>query len=60
MEIGCAWIAKPWKRTAINTEAKYLMPRHAFEPWGCQHVELETDTDTRNERSRQPRNYSCR
>ena len=51
VEIGCTWIAKPWQRTAINTEAKYLMLRHAFETWGCQRVELKTDT--RNARSRQ-------
>jgi RimJ/RimL family protein N-acetyltransferase len=51
VEIGCTWIARPWQRTAINTEAKYLMLRHAFETWGCQRVELKTDT--RNERSRQ-------
>jgi hypothetical protein len=50
VEIGCTWIARPWQRTAINTEAKYLMLRHAFETWGCQRVELKTDT--RNERSR--------
>jgi len=50
VEIGSTWIAKPWQRTAINTEAKYLMLRHAFEAWGCQRVELKTDS--RNERSR--------
>src|SRR5271165_7165532 len=31
VEIGSTWIAKPWQRTAVNTEAKYLMLRHAFE-----------------------------
>jgi RimJ/RimL family protein N-acetyltransferase len=50
VEIGSTWIARPWQRTAINTEAKYLMLRHAFETWGCQRVELKTDA--RNERSR--------
>jgi len=49
VEIGCTWIAKPWQCTAINTEAKYLMFRHAFETWGCQRVELKTDA--RNDRS---------
>lgn len=43
VEIGSTWIAKPWQRTAINTEAKYLMLRHAFETWGCMRVELKTD-----------------
>jgi RimJ/RimL family protein N-acetyltransferase len=42
-EIGSTWIAPPWQRTAINTEAKYLMLRHAFEVWGCIRVELKTD-----------------
>ena len=51
VEIGSTWVAKPWQRTAINTEAKYLMLCHAFETWGCLRVELKTDT--RNERSRQ-------
>jgi RimJ/RimL family protein N-acetyltransferase len=42
-EIGSTWIAIPWQRTAINTEAKYLMLRHAFETLGCVRVELKTD-----------------
>jgi len=43
VEIGSTWIAPAWQRTAINTEAKYLMLRHAFEQWGCVRVELKTD-----------------
>ena len=43
VEIGWTWIARPWQRTAVNTEAKYLMLRHAFEQWGCVRVELKTD-----------------
>jgi RimJ/RimL family protein N-acetyltransferase len=43
LEIGGTWIAKSWQRTAINTEAKYLMLRHAFETLGCVRVELKTD-----------------
>lgn len=43
VEIGGTFIARPWQRTAINTEAKYLMLRHAFETWGCNRVELKTD-----------------
>jgi RimJ/RimL family protein N-acetyltransferase len=42
-EIGWTWIAPPWQRTAVNTEAKYLMLRHAFETLGCLRVELKTD-----------------
>lgn len=43
VEIGWTWIAPPWQRTAINTEAKLLMLQHAFERLGCQRVELKTD-----------------
>ena len=50
VEIGSTWIARQWQRTAVNTEAKYLMLRHAFEHLGCLRVELKTDA--LNERSR--------
>ena len=50
VEIGSTWIAPPWQRTAVNTEAKYLMLRQAFEVWGCLRVELKTDA--LNQRSR--------
>jgi RimJ/RimL family protein N-acetyltransferase len=50
VEIGYTWIAPRWQRTAVNTEAKYLMLRHAFEALGCIRVELKTDS--LNERSR--------
>lgn len=43
VEIGWTWIAPAWQRTAVNTEAKYLMLRQAFEVWGCNRVELKTD-----------------
>ena len=43
VEIGSTWIAPAWQRTAVNTEAKYLMLRHAFELWQCIRVELKTD-----------------
>jgi len=43
VEIGSTWIAPAWQRTAINTEAKCLMLRHAFEVWNCLRVELKTD-----------------
>ncbi len=49
-EIGWTWIAPPWQRTAVNTEAKYLMLRHAFDTWGC--IRVEFKTDSLNERSR--------
>jgi N-acetyltransferase len=44
VEIGSTWMAPPWQRSAINTEAKYLMLRHAFEVWRCIRVELKTDS----------------
>jgi RimJ/RimL family protein N-acetyltransferase len=50
VEIGWTWIARPWQRSPINTEAKYLMLRHAFEVLRCIRVELKTDS--LNERSR--------
>ncbi len=50
MEIGWTWIAKEWQRTRVNTEAKYLMLRHAFECLDSLRVELKTDS--LNERSR--------
>jgi len=49
-EIGWTWVAREWQRTAVNTEAKYLLLRHAFETLGCIRVELKTDS--LNERSR--------
>ena len=51
VEIGWTWLASPWQRTVLNTEAKYLMLRHAFERWGC--VRVEFKTDVLNLRSRQ-------
>jgi RimJ/RimL family protein N-acetyltransferase len=50
LEIGWTWLARPWQRTALNTEAKYLLLRHAFETLRCIRVELKTDS--LNERSR--------
>ena len=44
LEIGWTWIGKRWQRTAVNTEAKYLMLRHAFETLGCIRVEFKTDS----------------
>lgn len=41
VEVGWSWLAPAWWRTPINTEAKYLMLRHAFEDWGCVRVEFK-------------------
>jgi RimJ/RimL family protein N-acetyltransferase len=43
VEIGWTWISPEWQRSAVNTEAKYLMIRHAFEKMGCNRVELKTN-----------------
>jgi RimJ/RimL family protein N-acetyltransferase len=43
VEIGWTWIAPPWQRTAVNTEAKLLMLRHAFDVMECRRVELKTN-----------------
>ncbi|NIX77807.1 GNAT family N-acetyltransferase [Microvirga terricola] len=42
VEIGTTWIAGSWQRTFVNTHAKFLMLRHAFETLGCLAVELRT------------------
>ena len=49
LEIGGTWYGVAFQRTAVNTEAKYLLLRHAFETLGCIRVQLKTDL--RNERS---------
>ncbi len=43
VEIGFTFLAQQWQRSYVNTEAKYLMLRHAFEEWGCNRVEFITD-----------------
>jgi N-acetyltransferase len=50
LEIGWTWIAREWQRTAVNTEAKYLLLSHAFDTLGCMRVEFKTDST--NSRSR--------
>ncbi|MEU2118610.1 GNAT family protein [Streptomyces sp. NPDC016459] len=49
-EIGNTWIARDARGTGINTEAKYLMLRHAFETWGVRRITMRADA--RNTRSR--------
>jgi len=44
LEIGGTLIGKQWQRTVVNTEAKYLMLRHAFETLGCLRVQFKTDS----------------
>ncbi|MBO6559277.1 MAG: GNAT family N-acetyltransferase [Nisaea sp.] len=49
VEIGSTWINPRFQRTPINTEAKYMMLRHAFETLGC--IRVEFKTHHRNEQS---------
>jgi RimJ/RimL family protein N-acetyltransferase len=49
LEIGGTWYAVEHQRTAVNTECKYLLLKHAFEALGCIRVQLKTDS--RNVRS---------
>jgi N-acetyltransferase len=42
VEIGTTWIARSCQRSFVNTHAKFLMLRHAFETLGCNAVELRT------------------
>src|SRR5262245_43161274 len=44
VEIGWTWLGLPWQRTAVNTEAKLLLMRHAFETLGMNRVEFKTDS----------------
>jgi RimJ/RimL family protein N-acetyltransferase len=50
VEIGWTWISPTFQRSYVNSEAKYLMLRHAFDVWDCVRVELKTDV--LNEQSR--------
>ncbi|OTA17553.1 amino acid acetyltransferase [Xenorhabdus vietnamensis] len=42
LEIGSTWYAHSVQRTAINTEAKFLLLQYAFEELECVAVELRT------------------
>ncbi|MBB4951733.1 RimJ/RimL family protein N-acetyltransferase [Kitasatospora gansuensis] len=50
VEVGFTWLAASAQGTGVNTEAKYLMFRHAFENWEVARLDLKTDA--RNGRSR--------
>ena len=51
LEIGHTWIAKSWRKTYVNTEAKFLMLQYAFEKLAC--IAVEVGTDVLNTVSRQ-------
>lgn len=44
VEIGGTWLAGSAQRTAINTEAKYLLLTNAFERWNVHRVAICTDS----------------
>lgn len=44
LEIGGTWYAPEFQRTYVNTEAKFLLLRHAFEIYECVRVQLKTDS----------------
>ncbi|WTW93828.1 GNAT family N-acetyltransferase [Streptomycetaceae bacterium NBC_01309] len=50
IEVGFTWLAASAQGTGANTEAKYLLFRHAFETWEVARLDLKTDA--RNSRSR--------
>lgn len=50
VEIGWTWVGRTFQRSHVNSEAKYLMLRHAFEAWGCMRVELKTGSENRRSR----------
>lgn len=43
LEIGFTWYAKSTQRTRVNTAAKFLLLRHAFETLGAELVGWRTD-----------------
>ncbi|WP_377271534.1 GNAT family N-acetyltransferase [Peterkaempfera sp. SMS 1(5)a] len=49
-EVGGTWLSAHAQGTGINTEAKLLMLRHAFEVWGVRRISMRADA--RNMRSR--------
>jgi RimJ/RimL family protein N-acetyltransferase len=49
LEVGGTWYATRFQRTAVNTECKYLLLKHAFEVLGC--IRVQFKADARNQRS---------
>lgn len=50
LEIGHTWLGASTQRSGINTEAKYLLLKYAFETMNC--VRVQFTTDELNEKSR--------
>lgn len=51
LEIGWTWLAASVQRSAVNTETKLLLLKHAFDDQGALRVQFKTDA--RNLRSQQ-------
>jgi RimJ/RimL family protein N-acetyltransferase len=51
LEIGSSWISARWQKTFVNTEAKYLMLRHAFDVLDCVRVQFTTDENNQASRN---------
>ena len=49
LEIGWTWLAASVQRTAVNTETKYLLLRHAFRDLGA--IRMQFKVDARNVKS---------
>jgi RimJ/RimL family protein N-acetyltransferase len=49
LEIGGTWYNSNYQHTAVNTECKFLLLRHAFEELDC--IRVQFKADVRNERS---------
>lgn len=50
LEIGHTWLSESVQRSAVNTEAKYLLLSHAFDVMQC--VRVQFTTDELNDKSR--------
>lgn len=49
LEIGGTWYGTEFQRSGVNTEAKFLLLRHAFETLGA--IRVQFKADRRNEKS---------
>jgi len=50
LEIGSTWYAKRVQRTALNTQCKLLLMKHAFETLDCIAIELRTSFSNQQSR----------
>lgn len=51
LEIGSTWLGRAWWRTEVNTAAKLVLLRHAFDELGAFRVGLKTDHLNRRSRA---------